>query len=69
MTLTMIICMKLVRNKLDDTLEDVENTFYYTKTENDGYYRVEDQNGHFIYPVLLQRVLYPVLKINEPDER
>ena len=31
MTLTMIICMKLVRNKLDDTLEDVENTFYYTK--------------------------------------
>ena len=60
----------VVRNKLDRKAEPtIDNTFYYTKTEHDGFYLIEDQNGKFIYPVFLQRAHYPILKINEPEIR
>jgi len=28
--------------------------FYWAKTSNDGYYRIEDENGGFLYPKVLQ---------------
>ncbi|XP_066919734.1 uncharacterized protein [Clytia hemisphaerica] len=57
----------IVRDKSNIALDSVENTFYHVKTPNDGFYRIEDRDGKFIYPVCLQRALYHMLKINESD--
>ena len=60
----------VVRNKLDSISPDsIENDFYYIKTEHEGFYQIEDQNGKFIYPILVQRALYHQLKINEREQR
>ncbi|XP_066919873.1 cyclic GMP-AMP synthase-like receptor 2 [Clytia hemisphaerica] len=57
----------IVRDKSNNTLDSVENTFYHLKTLNDGFYRIEDRDGKFVYPVCLQRALYHTLNINENE--
>ncbi|XP_066932650.1 uncharacterized protein [Clytia hemisphaerica] len=59
----------VVRNKVKSKSDTVKRALYYVETEHKGFYQIEDQDGDFLYPILIQRALYHQLKINDPEQK
>eukprot|EP00111_Clytia_hemisphaerica_P008128 TCONS_00023705-protein len=50
----------LVRDFRDKQLDDGFQGFYCKQSENPGFYTVEDANGKFLYPQIVQQKLAPL---------